>query len=103
MWTPSSVGPGNVKVYLTVSHQKSATEFAQTANKQFDFFTDKFGAPESSRLNVVEIPDDTLPAVWALSWPPFSAPAWATKSGVRLLANTIAHQWWGSEGEPAHP
>ena len=23
------------------------------------------------------------------------------KSGIRLLANTIAHQWWGSEVSPA--
>ncbi len=97
---PVSVGPGNVKVYLTVSHQKSATEFAQTANKQFDFFTDKFGAPESSRLNVVEIPDDTLPAVWAPELAAILGSRVGDKSGVRLLANTIAHQWWGSEVSP---
>ncbi len=97
---PVSAGPGNVKVYLTVSHQKSATEFAQTANKQFDFFTDKFGAPESSRLNVVEIPDDTLPAVWAPELAAILGSRVGDKSGVRLLANTIAHQWWGSEVSP---
>jgi aminopeptidase N len=72
---------GSAKAYVTVSHQSSAHQLAQTAAKEFDFFTDSFGAPESAHLNVVELPDDTLPA-------------------VRLLANTIAHQWWGSEVSP---
>jgi hypothetical protein len=62
---PVSAGPGNVKVYLTVAHQQSGNPLAQTAAKEFDFFTDSFGTPESSHLNVVELPDDTLPAVWA--------------------------------------
>ena len=62
---PESAGAGNVKVYLTVSHQASANQLAQTAAKEYDFFTDDFGTSETSRLNVVELPDDTLPAVWA--------------------------------------
>jgi hypothetical protein len=97
---PVSTGPGNVKVYLTVSHQSSGNPLAQTAQKEFDFFTDSFGAPESSRLNVVEIPDDTLPAVWAPELAAILGSRVGDKSGVRLLANTIAHQWWGSEVSP---
>ena len=62
---PVSVGAGNVKVYLSISHQASANQLAQMATKEYDFFTDSFGEPETSRLNVVEMPDDTLPAVWA--------------------------------------
>src|SRR6202008_5019403 len=56
--------------------------------------------PESSRLNVVEIPDDTLPAVWAPELAGMMGSRVGDKSGVRLLANTIAHQWWGSEVSP---
>jgi len=62
---PVTAGPGNVKIYLTVSHQASGNELAHTAAKEYDFFTDSFGASESSHLNVVELPNDTLPAVWA--------------------------------------
>src|SRR5580658_2968291 len=62
---PVTAGPGNVKVYLTVAHQASANSLAQTAAKEYDFFTDNFGLPETPHLNVVELPDDTLPAVWA--------------------------------------
>jgi aminopeptidase N len=97
---PISVGAGNVKVYLTVAHQGSANQLAQTATREFDFFTDKFGAPETSHLNVVELPDDTLPAVWAPELAAIMGSRVGDKSGIRLLANTIAHQWWGSEVSP---
>ncbi len=97
---PVSAGPGNVKVYLTVSHQGSANSLAQTAAKEFDFFTDSFGAPESPHLIVVELPDDTLPAVWAPELAAIQGSRVGDKSGIRLLANTIAHQWWGSEVSP---
>jgi hypothetical protein len=97
---PVTAGPGNVKVYLTVAHQQSGNPLAQTAAKEFDFFTDSFGSPESSHLNVVELPDDTLPAVWAPELAAILGSRVGDKSGVRLLANTIAHQWWGSEVSP---
>jgi len=98
--SPVSVGAGNVKVYLTVSHQTSANELAQTASKEYEFFTDSFGGLESTRLNVVELPDDTLPAVWAPELAGILGSRVGDKSSVRLLANTIAHQWWGSEVSP---
>ncbi len=97
---PVSVGAGNVKVYLGVSHQQAANQLAQTATKEYDFFTDSFGQPETSRLNVIEIPDDTLPAVWAPELAGIMGSRVGDKSSVRLLANTIAHQWWGCEVSP---
>jgi tetratricopeptide (TPR) repeat protein len=97
---PVSVGAGNVKVYLTVSHQQAGNNLAQTAAREYDFFTDSFGGLESTRLNVVELPDDTLPAVWAPELAGILGSRVGDKSGVRLLANTIAHQWWGSEISP---
>jgi tetratricopeptide (TPR) repeat protein len=96
----SPVGAPNVHVYLTVAHEASRNDLAETAAREMDFFTNEFGMPESSRLNIVELPDDTLPAVWA----PELAAMWGSrvgdKSGIRLLANTLAHQWWGSEVSP---
>src|SRR5579863_1941299 len=97
---PVSVGAGNVKVWLSVAHQQAGNELAQTATKEFDFFSDSFGAPETTHLNVMEIPDDTLPAVWAPELAAIQGSRVADKSGIRLLANTMAHQWWGSEISP---
>ena len=91
---------GNVKVYLTVSHQQSSGNLAQMAASEYDFFTGSFGACESSRLNVIELPDDTLPAVWAPELAAIPGSLVGDKSSIRLLANTIAHQWWGSQVSP---
>jgi len=93
-------GMANIHVYLTVTHQQSRNELAETAAKEVDFFTNTFGAAESGRLNVVELPDDTLPAVWAPELAAIMGSRTGDKSGIRLLANTIAHQWWGSEVSP---
>jgi len=97
---PVSVGAGNVKVYLTVAHQQAGNGLAQTATKEFEFFSDSFGQAETAHLNVMEIPDDTLPAAWAPELAAIQASRVSDKSGIRLLANTIAHQWWGSEVSP---
>ncbi len=98
-YSPS--GAPNIKVYLGVSHQQSREALAEAAAKQVDFFTSTFGAPESGRLNIVEIPDDTLPAAWAPELAAILGSRTGDKSGIRLLSNTIAHQWWGSEVSPA--
>jgi hypothetical protein len=95
-----SAGAGNVKVFLTLAHQASGNNLAQVAAHEYDFFTDSFGTAETSHLNVVELPDDTLPAVWAPELADILGSRVGDKSGVRLLANTIAHQWWGSEVSP---
>ena len=97
---PVTAGLGSPNVYLTVNHQAAGNQLAQVAARQFAFFTDKFGIAESSRLNVVELPDDTLPAVWGPELAGIMGSRTGDKSGVRLLANTIAHQWWGSEVSP---
>jgi len=97
---PVSVGAGNVKVYVTIAHRQAAEALAETATREFDFFTDSFGRLSSSRLNVVELPDDTLPAAWAPELAAILGAHVGDKAGVRLLANTIAHQWWGATVSP---
>jgi hypothetical protein len=97
---PFTAGPGNVKVYLTVSHQASGNQVAEVAAREYDFFTDSFGSLETPHINIVEIPDDTLPAAWAPEMAAIMGSRITDKSGVRLMANTIAHQWWGSEVSP---
>jgi predicted negative regulator of RcsB-dependent stress response len=98
--SPVSAGMGSPNVYLTVAHQAAGPQLAQTASREFAFFTDKFGALESGRLNIVELPDDTLPAAWGPELAAIMGSRTGDKSGIRLLANTIAHQWWGSEVSP---
>ena len=97
---PFSVGSGNVKVYLTIDHQASGNQLAQTATREYDFFTEEFGMPESPRLNVIELPNGTLPSAWAPELAAIPAAYVGNQAGIRLLANTMTHQWWGCEVSP---
>ena len=89
-----------VHIWTTDARKATAPDFADTAAKEFNYFTGVFGPAESVHFNVVELPDDTLPAFWA---PEIAAIPGGrmTKANSRLLANTVAHQWWGSQVSPA--
>jgi hypothetical protein len=91
----------NIHVYTTAAHKAAAQEYSQEALRVLAFFTSNFGLPESSRLNVVELPDDTVPAAWAPEIAAIAGNRIGGKSDFRLLSNTVAHQWWGSEVSPA--
>lgn len=101
---PPITAPGvnNVQVFVTEKHKTTAVDFAQRTAKQFEFMTNTFGQPESSRVQVVELPDDAVSAIWA---PEIAAIAGSRigdpRNATRLLANTLAHQWWGGEISPA--
>ncbi len=94
-------GSPNVRIYLTDAHKQSGPEYAQTANKEFEFFGETFGESSTRLLNVVELPDDTLPAYWAPEIAAIAGARIADRSNYRLLANTMAHQWWGCMVSPA--
>jgi aminopeptidase N len=93
-------GMPNVRVYLTDAHKQSGPEYAQTAVKEFDFFGETFGDAASRLLYIVELPDDTLPAYWAPEIACIAGARIADRNNYRLLANTMAHQWWGSTVTP---
>ena len=99
-------GSPNIKVYALAgatpdTRKQAIAAYAETANQEFAFFTSTFGLPETSRLNVVELPDDTVPSYWAPEIAAVAGNRIGNKSDFRLLANTVAHQWWGSEISPA--
>jgi aminopeptidase N len=94
-------GSPNVRIYLTDAHKQSGPEYAQTVNKEFEFFGETFGETSTRLLNVVELPDDTLPAYWAPEIAAIAGARIADRNNYRLLANTMAHQWWGCMVSPA--
>ncbi len=96
----SPAGVNNIAVYTTDKHKADALSFGQTATKEFEFMTSTFGQPESGRLNIVELPDDSISAAWAPEMVAIAGRRISDHASQRLLANTIAHQWWGSEISP---
>ena len=75
--------------------------YAETAIKEFTYYVTLYGAAPSTSLKVVEIPDDTVPSAWAPEMAAIASRAVTEKVNYRLLANTIAHQWWGVSVSPA--
>ena len=90
----------NIHIYSDAAHKAVANDFAQTALREFAYFTSTYGIPQSTQLNVVQLPDDTVPAYWAPEIAAIAGAHFGGKNEFRLLANTIAHQWWGSEVSP---
>ncbi len=91
----------DLHVYFKPAHQGLGPSYATTAVKEFTYYVTLYGPAPSTTLKVVEIPDDTVPAAWAPEIAAISSRAVTDKVNYRLLANTIAHQWWGASVSPA--
>jgi hypothetical protein len=91
----------DLHVYFKPSHKDLASAYAETAVKEFTYFITLYGVPPSNVLRVVELPDDTVPSAWAPELAALASRGITPKTNYRLLANTIAHQWWGVSVSPA--
>ena len=94
-------GGVDLHVFFKPIHQNLGAMYAETAVKEFTYFETLYGTPPSTTLRVVEIPDDTVPSAWAPELAAVASRAVTEKVNYRLLANTIAHQWWGASVSPA--
>jgi len=93
----SSPGIPNIRAFVTDKYKEKGHDFTSTVAREFEFMTNLFGGAESGRLEVVELPADSVSAAWA----PEIVAIRPDRANTRLFANTIAHQWWGSEISPA--
>lgn len=99
--TVVSSGGLTVHVYFLPEQKAMAAEYGETAAREFSFFTTLYGVPQSTALKLVQLPDDTVPTAYAPEIAALATRAISTKINYRLLANTIAHQWWGVSVSPA--
>jgi tetratricopeptide (TPR) repeat protein len=91
----------DLHVFFKPDHQKLAPEYTTTAVQEFTYFVTLYGTPLSQRLNVVELPGDTVPYAWAPEIAGLAGSSITEKTNYRLLANAIGHQWWGVSVSPA--
>src|ERR1700751_2950069 len=99
--TKSEDAGDDLHVYFKPMHQKLAPAYTDAALKEFTYYITSFGPLPSPTLRVVELPDDTVPTVWAPQLAAIASRTITEKTNYRLLANTIAHQWWGCSVSPA--
>src|ERR1700693_3118126 len=90
----------DLHVFFKPTHQSLAPTYTTTAVQEFSYFINLYGLPPSQRLNVIELPGDSVPYVWAPGIAGLAGPSITEKTNYRLLANAIAHQWWGVSVSP---
>ena len=90
----------DLHVFFKPTHQSQAPAYTTTAVQEFTYFITLYGLPPSQKLNVVELPGDTLPYMWAPEMAGLAGPSITEKTNYRLLADAIAHQWWGVSVSP---
>ncbi|HLZ42396.1 MAG TPA: M1 family aminopeptidase [Candidatus Sulfotelmatobacter sp.] len=91
----------DLHVFFKPTHQNVAPAYTTTAVQEFTYYITLYGLAPSQRLNLVEIPGDTLPYTWAPEIVGLASPSITEKTNYRLLADGIAHQWWGVSVSPA--
>lgn len=91
----------DLHVYFKSPHKDLASAYAETAVKEYTYFITLYGPPASNVLRVVELPDGTVPSAWAPELSALASRGITPKTNYRLLANTLAHQWWGGSVSPA--
>jgi aminopeptidase N len=97
----SDEGGIDLHVFFKPDKKEMGTQYAETAVKIFTYFVTQYGLAPSTTLKIVEIPDDTVPEAWAPEIAAIATRAITEKVNYKLLANTIAHQWWGVSVSPA--
>ena len=91
-----------MRVYVTEKHKEAAHDFTkQEPSREYLFMSGNFGQLESPRMNLVELPDDSVSATWAPEIAAIAGNRISARNEQRLLSNTLAHQWWGSQVSPA--
>src|SRR5215469_10343906 len=91
----------DLHVYFKPVHKDLASAYAETAVKEFTYFITLYGPLQANVLRIVELPDDTVPSVWAPEFAALASRGITPRTNYRLLANAIAHQWWGVAVSPA--
>jgi hypothetical protein len=90
-----------VHSYLKPGKKEFAATTGETAGKELEYYSGLYGPAPSNTINVVELPDDTVPSAWAPEIAAVASRAISDKLNYRLLANAISHQWWGVSVSPA--
>jgi hypothetical protein len=99
--TPVSEAGTTVHVYFLPDKVALAQQYGETAAKEFGYFITLYGVPISPELKLVELPDDSVPTAWAPELAGIAARNIKENVNYRLLANAIAHQWFGAIVSPA--
>ena len=90
-------------IYTPPASANTAPAYADSVAALIDFFNDAFGPLPDPALTIAQLPDGTVDGFAAPGLVLVSARQWSAKPNERLLADLVAHQWWGTQVAAATP
>jgi hypothetical protein len=90
-------------IYTPAASANTAPAYADTLAHAVDFFNDTFGPLPEPGLTLAQLPDGTVDGFAAPGLLLLSARQWSAKPNDRMLADLVAHQWWGTQITAATP
>jgi tetratricopeptide (TPR) repeat protein len=101
--SPQRAQGATYSIYTPPAAAGTAPAYADAISHILDYYNDAFGALPAPGLTVAQLPDGTVEGFAAPGLLLVSARQWTAKPNERLLANLVAHQWWGAAVTAATP
>jgi aminopeptidase N len=101
--SPERAEGASYSIYTPSKSANTAPAYADAIAHALDFYNDEFGPLPEPSLTVAQLPDGTVDGFAAPGLLLVSARQWSAKPNDRLLADLVAHQWWGTQVTAATP
>ena len=101
--SPEQAQGATYSIYTPAASANTAPAYADAVARVLDFYNDEFGPLPEPGLTVAQLPDGTVDGFAAPGVLLVSARQWSAKPNTRLLADLVAHQWWGAQVTAATP
>jgi Peptidase family M1 domain len=90
-------------IYTPPALANTAPAYADAVSHILDYFNSEFGALPEPGMTVAQLPEGTVDGFAAPGLLLVGARQWQAKPNERLLADLVAHQWWGTQVTAATP
>jgi tetratricopeptide (TPR) repeat protein len=101
--SPEHAEGATYSIYTPPALAAVAPAYADSVAHILDFYNDTFGALPEPGLTLAQLPDGTVDGFAAPGLLLLSARQWSAKPNERMLADLVAHQWWGTQVTAATP
>jgi tetratricopeptide (TPR) repeat protein len=101
--SPQQAQGATYSIYTPAALTSTAPAYADSMAHVVDYFNDAFGPLPAPGLTVAQLPDGTVDGYAAPGLVLISARQWLAKPNERLIADLVAHEWWGAQVAAASP
>jgi tetratricopeptide (TPR) repeat protein len=101
--SPEHAEGATYSIYTPPAAVSMAPAYADAISHILDFYNDAFGPLPEPGLTLAQLPDGTVDGFAAPGLVLLSARQWSAKPNERVLADLVAHQWWGTQVTAATP